>query len=115
MAVLETRDERLKDLMKLFHNSPHSKKHPFVTVDQWNEHWSHSVEKTASSVSGLHYRHHIAHTSSPLVSLVKCDLSNLAVKNSTPLERWACGVSIMLEKSPGNVTVENCGIYCYWK
>ena len=45
-AMLDTRDERLKDLMKLFHNSLHSKKHPFVTVDQWNEHWLHSVEKS---------------------------------------------------------------------
>ena len=105
-AMLETRDERLKDLMKLFHNSPHSKKHPFVTVDQWNEHWSHSTEKTASSASGLHYGHYKAHTSSPLVSSVKCNLVNLVVTNSTPLERWICGVSIMLEKSPGNLIVE---------
>ena len=92
--------------MKLFHNSPHSNRHPFVTVDRWNEHWSHSKEKTASSASGLHYGHYVAQTSSPLVSSVKCNLVNLAVKNSTPLERWICGVSIMLENSTGNLTVE---------
>ena len=114
-SMLETRDERLKYLMKLFHNSFHSKKHPFVTFDQWNEHWSHSTEKTASSASGLHYGYYVAQTSSLLVSSVKCNLVNLAVKNSTPLERWICGVSIMLEKSPGNLTVEKYGLCCYWE
>ena len=39
---LITSDERLQDLMKLFHNSPQTKMHQFVTVAQWNEHWSHS-------------------------------------------------------------------------
>jgi len=29
----------------------------------------------------------------------------LAVKNTIPLERWRHGVSIMLEKSPGNINV----------
>ena len=42
---LETSDERLKDLMKLFHISPHVKKHPYVTFAQWNEYWSHSEGK----------------------------------------------------------------------
>ena len=78
-AILETIVECLKDLMKLFHNSPHLKKHPYVTVDQWNENWSHSIEKTASSASGLHYGHYKAHTSSPLISSVKRNLVNLAV------------------------------------
>ena len=31
---------------------------------------------------------------------------NLAVKNGSPLERWKRGVSVMLESSPGNYTVE---------
>ena len=52
-AELEISAERLKDLTKLFHNSPHMKNHHCVTNSQWNEHWSHSKEKTASSISGL--------------------------------------------------------------
>ena len=35
---IETTYERLKDLMNLFHNSTHSKMHPFVTVAQLNDH-----------------------------------------------------------------------------
>ena len=35
---IETTDEHLKDLMKLFNNSTHTKMHSFVTVAQWNEH-----------------------------------------------------------------------------
>ena len=63
-AMLETSDDRLKDLLSLFRNSPHSSDHPFITVEQWNDHWSHSTEKTASSASGLHYGHYNAQTSS---------------------------------------------------
>ena len=29
---IETTDERLKNLMKLFHNSTHAEMHPFVTI-----------------------------------------------------------------------------------
>ena len=54
---IETTDERLKDLMKIFHNSAHAKMNPFVTVTQWDDHWSHSEEKIASSILGLHYGH----------------------------------------------------------
>ena len=64
------------------------------------------TRKTASSMSGLHYGPYIAHTFSPVASSVKWDLVNLALKNGSPLERWIRGVLIMLEKSPGNSTVE---------
>ena len=79
-------DERLKDIMKLFHNSTHPKTHPFVTVTQWNDHWLHVEEKTASSISGLYYWHYAVHTSNIVISTVKSDLFNLVVKNGSPLE-----------------------------
>ena len=86
MTEIETTDDEINDIMKLFHNSTHSKIHPFVTLAQWNEHWSHSVEKTSSSISGLYYGHYIAHTSSIVISTVKCCSANLAVKSDSPLE-----------------------------
>ena len=85
---IETTDKRLKDLIKLFHKSTHAKMYPFVTVTQWNEHWSHSEEKTASSISGYHYGHYTSHASSIVISTVKCGLVNLVVKNDYPLEIW---------------------------
>jgi len=42
---------------------------------------------------------------SKLLSDSKCRFVQLAVKNMTPLERWRNGVSIMLEKSAGNIKV----------
>ena len=36
---------------------------------------------------------------------VKCGLANMAVKNSTPLERWKSRVSVMLEKRKGVINV----------
>ena len=80
--------------------------HPFVAVTQCNKYWSYSEEKTASFISGIHYEHYIAHTSSIVISTFKCDLVNLTVKNGSPLEIWKQGVSIMSEKVPGNYAVE---------
>ena len=48
-------DDRLKDLIKIFHNSSQPKSHLFVSVLKWNDHWSHCEEKTSESISGLHY------------------------------------------------------------
>ena len=104
---IETSHEHLNDLMRIFHNSSHPKIHPFVTVAQWNEYWSHSDEKIACSILVLHYGHYTLHTFSLVIFSVKCDLLNLLVKNSPPIERWKQGVSIMLEKAPENHTVED--------
>ena len=76
-----------------------------VSLQQWNAHWKQSREATASSYSGLHYGHYIAHCNSPIVAASKCQLVNLAISNRTPLKRWLNGVSIMLEKSLGNIQV----------
>ena len=40
-----------------------------------------------------------------MISTVKCKLVHLAVHNTTPLDRWRNGVSIILEKFAGNVNV----------
>ena len=46
-----------------------------------------------------------------LISTVKFNLVNLSVKKDDPLERWKRGLSMILEKVPGNFTVENCMHY----
>ena len=46
-----------------------------------------TLMKISSSISGLHYGKYKVHTSSMLISTVKCNLVNLAVKNGTTLER----------------------------
>ena len=99
---IESTDECHKDLMKLFHNSTCSRMHPFIIAAQWNDHWSHVEEKTTSSTSGIQHEHCIAHTASSLILIVKCDLVNLAIKNSYPLGTWKRGSSVILEKAPGN-------------
>ena len=54
----------------------------------------------------MHYGHYAAHTSSNLISSVKCDLVNLAVKDGSPLGRCERSTLVMLEKAPGNYKVK---------
>ena len=99
-------DTLLKYLVKLFHNSMHARMHSFVSVEKWKI-IGHTMMKTSSSISGLHYRHYKAQISSLLISTAKFHLVNLVVKSITPLERWKRGVSVMLEKAPGIFLVDN--------
>ena len=105
-------DTRLKDLMKLFHQSSHTRKYPFVSVEQQNEYWSHCDENIPYSIFGLHYGQHKAHSFSILISSTKYNLGNIDVKNGTLTGRWKIGLSIMLENAPGNFLVEKlCALF----
>ena len=45
-ADMFSSDARLKDLMKIFHSSSHTRIYPFVYADQLNGHWSRFDEKS---------------------------------------------------------------------
>ena len=104
--MLETADEYSKDLLLVFHDSPYLITYLCIAIDQQNSYWSCCKECVESSVSGLHYNYQKAYSFRFLISSVKCSLVNLAVKNRTLLEYQAQGVSITLEKSPGNFRVD---------
>ena len=42
---IESSDEYLTDIMKLFYNLTRDSMHPFVFLIQWNDHWSHNDKK----------------------------------------------------------------------
>ena len=78
-----------------------------ITTEKCTERWNKSKERTSSSYSGFHFGHHKAHTLIEELYEIKCRVTNLSIKNGQPLKRWLCGVSVMLEKSPGSIDVKN--------
>ena len=60
-------------------------------------------ERSVLSYSGLHFGHLKAHTSMINISKIKYTLVNLLPRNGQPLLRWTRVVSVMLEKSVGNM------------
>ena len=75
-------------------------------TNQWIENQKQANERTASSYSGLYFGHYKAYTLIPEIVEIKFKLVNLAIKSEQPLLQQIKGVSVILEKSAGNVHVQ---------
>jgi hypothetical protein len=73
-----------------------------ITAGDWGRHWMRGVrEETSSSESGLHFGHQIAGAHSPLISHAHATQCSILLRRGIHLDRWARGLSVMLEKTRG--------------
>jgi endonuclease/exonuclease/phosphatase family metal-dependent hydrolase len=72
-----------------------------ISTEDYQYYWKHVKERISSSISGLHFGHYksIAHDDE-LSSLLARKLSLITKTGAAP-ERWARGLSVMLEKIAG--------------
>jgi len=76
-----------------------------VSVEDFQHYWQQAKEKTASSFSGLHFGHYKAIAASDFLPKVYALKLTLISKAGSSPERWARGLSVMLEKIAGVVLV----------
>ncbi len=69
-----------------------------ITKEDWQCQWRGRRELTSSSESGLHFGHYIAGISSDHISYFHALKATLVLRRGIVLERWAWGLSVMLEK-----------------
>ena len=69
-----------------------------ISPTQWASHWRKAKETTSSSISGRHFGHYKAGTKSPYICYLQALLATLIAKQGIVLDRWAQGLSVMLEK-----------------
>ena len=69
-----------------------------ISPTQWASHWSKAKETTSSAISGRHFGHYKAGTKSPYICYLQALHATLIVKRGVVLDRWAQGLSVMLEK-----------------
>ena len=74
--------------------------------------WKSAKEKTASSKSGRHFGHYKAICDQPTLVQLHTDNINLAAQYGTPLARWQSGVTVLLEKIPGNTSLSKLRAIC---
>jgi hypothetical protein len=72
-----------------------------ITKEDWQRQWRGWRESTSSSESGLHFDHYIAGISSDHISYFHALKATLVLCRGIILERWARGLSVMLEKMFG--------------
>ncbi len=69
-----------------------------ITPKQWESHWRRAKEQTLSSISGRHFGHYKAGLRSPYICYLQALYATLIAKQGIVLDRWAQGLSVMLEK-----------------
>ena len=63
-------------------------------------------EMTSSSFSNLDFSHYKAAAQDPTLAYMYTKMCNLSHAQGQPLRCWKSGLTVMLEKEPGNLNVE---------
>ena len=77
-----------------------------ISMLDFQKYWRKAREKTASSLSGLHFGHYKAAAYSNHISSIHALLTSIASKFGFSYERWKQGLSVMLEKVEGVIRVD---------
>jgi hypothetical protein len=72
-----------------------------MTTSNYASTWGRAKERTSSSISGLHFGHHIALAKSKFLAKSMAMKLNLHAKWGSPPERWLNVLMVMLEKKMG--------------
>ena len=96
----------LAQFLRLFAQAQQSQISTEVSAGDFQQYWRKARERTASSISGLHFGHYKAAASSDLLSFIHAACIESAFSRGYPLRRWTRGLSCMLEKEEGVVRVD---------
>ncbi len=69
-----------------------------LTKEDWRHQWRGRCGSTLSSESGLHFGHYLVGVESDYISHFHALKASLIIKRGIILDRWARGLSVMLEK-----------------
>jgi hypothetical protein len=76
-----------------------------ITPEQWKKYWAIVNKETSLSQSGLHFGHYIVGCKSDIVAHYHAARVLVVLAHTIQLERWSCGLSVMLEKMLGDMLV----------
>ena len=93
--------EILRECAMIREMIPASSLNTRITKEEWKQQWRGRRESTSSSESGLHFGHYIAGISSDHISHFHALKASLIIRRGVVLDRWARGLSVMLEKMFG--------------
>lgn len=100
-AVEEATQELFETVAEIRSRVPADSVDNYISHGQWSDFWDKSNEATSSSRSGRHFGFYIAGAKSPLISHYHALQTSIILRRGIRLERWAQGLSVMLEKVQG--------------
>jgi hypothetical protein len=72
-----------------------------ITPEQWKRYWAIVNKESSSSESRLHFGHYIVGCMSDIVTHYHAARVLVVLAHAIQLERWSCGLLVMLEKMLG--------------
>jgi hypothetical protein len=72
-----------------------------ITPEQWKRYWAIVNKENSSSESGLHIGHYVVRCKADIVAHYHTAWVSVVLAHAFQLERWSCGLSVMLEKTLG--------------
>ena len=93
---VETREMEYN--IRMFKNQGFSQINTAISRADFIAYWKKAKEKTASSVSGLHFGHYKAATDSNMLSELHAKMLHMSFNSGIPLHIWTEGLTCMLEK-----------------
>ena len=91
----------LKDIARLWEIMGAGEIYITVSVEDFQHYWRQMKDRTASSVSGVHFGHYKAAGQSDFPSEVHALKLYLVTKTGSTPKRWGRGLSVMLKKIAG--------------
>ena len=77
-----------------------------VSAADFIAYWKKAKEKTSSSMSKRHFGHYKAASKNNFLSNIHAKICDTAASNGISIDRWECGLTVMLEKIKGVIKVD---------
>ncbi len=106
----------LQEARKIYNKLPNGEVSDFISRDEYKQYWRYVVkEKTQSSASGVHFGHYKASSYDNNLSTLESAKLSLAAATGITLARWGTGITVLLEKVPGNIHINKMRVICLFK
>jgi hypothetical protein len=103
----------LQESRKIYNKLPNGEVSDFISRDEYKQYWRYVVkEKTQPSASGVHFGHYKASSYDNDLSTLEAAKLSLTAATGIPLARWGTGITVLLEKVPGNIHIEKMRAIC---
>ena len=88
----------------------------FLSKEEYKQYWRYVVkEKTQSLASGVHFGNYKVSSYDNDLSTLEAAKVSLAAATGTPLACWGTGITILLEKVPGNIHIDKMCPICLFE
>ena len=77
-----------------------------IEQNDFISYWSKAKERTSSSMSKRHFGHYKAASKNSTLSKIHASFCNVAATHGISIDRWECGLTVMLEKIKGVMKVD---------